>query len=125
VETRIDLSGGGWAVLKSPKDLKAKDKIAVQRTIAWEQEASDDDEPGVKKRQVIPVNAGLSDDLQMAMLGRVITSWSIDGTTPAPVPATAELLGDLSVDDYDTLTEAITDHMQLLRSRPNRTTPTA
>jgi hypothetical protein len=113
---RIDLPGGGWAELKEPKDLKVKDKVAVQRVITWEQIPSDDDS-GV---QSIPFNAGLSDDVQMAMLGRIVLSWSPDGTTAGPVPLTPELLGDMDMDIYDAFCEATADHMQILRSRPNR-----
>ena len=121
---RTDLPGGGWAELKEPRELKVKDKIAVQRAIHWEQEAADDSD-GIQQRKVmIPVDAGLSDDLRIAMLGRVIVSWSLDGTNLAPVPATAEILGDLEVEVYDALCDAIEKHMELVRSRPNRRTPT-
>jgi hypothetical protein len=119
---RADLPNGGWAELKAPGDLKVKDKIAVQRVIAWEQTASDEDDT-TDRPTVIPVNAGLSDDLRMAMLGRVVTSWSPDGTTPGEIPLTPEILGDLDIDTYEALAELITDHMTMIRSRrPNRGT---
>jgi hypothetical protein len=119
---RSDLPGGGWADVKPAGDLKVKDKIAVQRVIAWEQQPSED---GEERSSSIPVNAGLSDDLQMAMLGRVVLSWSPDGTAEGPVPLTPEILGDMDIEFYDALCELITEHMKLIRSRrPNRGTIT-
>jgi hypothetical protein len=32
---RIDLPGDGWAELREPSDLRAKDKIAVQRAMVF------------------------------------------------------------------------------------------
>jgi hypothetical protein len=120
---RVDLPGGGWADVRPASDLKVKDKIAVQRVIAWEQQAL---EEGEERQSSIPVNAGLSDDLQMAMLGRVVLSWSPDGAATGTIPVTPEILGDLDIETYDALCDAITEHMKLIRSRrPNRGTRTA
>ena len=121
---RIDLPHGGWAELREPRDLKVKDKVAVQRAITWEQSAGDPNETE-PSRTIIPVNAGLPDDLHMAMLGRVIVSWSLDGHSQAPVPATTDVLDNLEIDVYEALCTAIEPHMAVVRSRPNSKTPTA
>lgn len=109
---RVELPGDNWAEIRPVEELKAGDKIAVERVVTFMQPA--DGGP-------VPMHAGIAEDMQMAMLSRVITAWSLQ----PPPPVTPEILSDLPIDVYNTLCEAIEDHMEVIRVSPNRRTPSA
>lgn len=113
---RITLPDDGWADLRDPSDLRAKDKIAVQRAIVFSMLSGDNGE-----QARIPVSAAMSDDMCIALLCRIITAWSL----PYPVPATAAVLEDLPVPVYQALCDGIEEHLELVRAAPKRRTPTA
>jgi hypothetical protein len=107
---RIDLPDGQWAELRDVAGLKAGDKVAVQRAVKFTQ--APDGKP-------LEVNAGMSEDMQVALLAQVITSWSYEA------PVTEDAILDLPVGVYNVLAEATTDHIEVMRVVPNRRTPSA
>jgi hypothetical protein len=113
---RIDLPGDGWAELREPSDLRAKDKIAVQRAVVFS--LLGNQENGEETR--IPVSAGMSDDMCIALLCRLVTAWSLSET----LPPTPEILEDLPVTVYNALCEGIEPHLDLIRTVPKRKTHT-
>lgn len=108
----VDLPDGGWAEIRGIDELKGGDKVAVQRVLRFVPDA----EGGIGE-----VSAGLSEDMQQALLCRVITSWSLE----LPLPPTAAVLEDLPVAVYSALCEAVEDHFRVLQARPSPRTPSA
>lgn len=109
---RVELPGDGWAEIRGLDELKGGDKVAIQRAIVFT--PNEDGSPS-------QMSAGMVEDMQMALLCRVITSWSLD----VPLPPTPESLADLPLAVYNKLCEATTDHMEVMRVVPNRRTPSA
>ena len=109
---RIELPGDGWAEIRPVEELKGGDKVAVERAIQFVPN-SDDGTPST-------VSAGMVEDMQMALLCRVITAWSYDDK-----PVTPAQLEDLPIAVYNALSEATTPHMEAVRVVPNRRTPSA
>jgi hypothetical protein len=114
---KVDLPGDGWAELREPSDLRAKDKIAVQRAMVFS--LLGNQENGEESR--IPVNAGMAEDISVALLCRVIVSWSRE----EPMPLTPDVIDELPIDVYQALCDAIEPHLLLVRSAPKRKTLTA
>lgn len=117
---RVELPEENWAELRDASDLRAKDKIAVQRAIVFSMRSPETTEDGQEEARV-PVSAGLAEDMVIAMLSRVITSWSLQ----PPAPVTRETLEDLPLATYTALSDAIVPHLEAVRSAPNRRTLTA
>lgn len=110
---KVELPGGNWADIKPVEELKAKDKIAVERVVTFLQPSKEGDP--------IPMHAGIAEDMQIAMLCKVITAWSF----PFPLPAVPEDIEDLDIVTYNALCEAIDPHMQVVRASPNSKTNSA
>lgn len=108
---RVDLPGGNWAELRGLDELRAKDKVAIQRALSYVPDP--DGKPML-------INAGMQEDMQIALLVSVITSWSY-----GDMPVTRAQLEDLPLDAYNALSEATTDHLEVMRVVPNRRTPPA
>lgn len=117
---RVELPDDNWAELRDASDLRAKDKIAVQRAIVFSMRDPDAPEDGQDATRV-PVSAGLAEDMVVAMLCRVVTSWSLE----PPMPVTQAVLEELPLVTYTALSDAIVPHMEAVRSAPNRRTRTA
>jgi hypothetical protein len=118
---RVELPGDDWAELRDPSDLRAKDKIAVQRAIVFSMQNPDDEPEDGQEPSRVPVSAGLAEDMTVAMLCRLITSWSLQ----PPAPVTAAVIEDLPLATYTALSDAIVPHLEAVRSAPNRRTRTA
>jgi hypothetical protein len=90
-------------------DLKVKDRLAVQE---------------VAKIELHEDNNSMSmlamqNDMRNALLGRIITAWSF----PFPIPsqnhfaAADVVIGDMDLDDYATLEEAVQPYMDKISGR--------
>lgn len=108
---RVELPGDNWAELRGLDELRAKDKVAIQRAIEFVPSA---------EGTPVQVNAGMQEDMQMALLKSVITSWSY-----GDMPVKREQLEELPLAAYNALCEATTDHLEVMRVVPNRRTPPA
>ena len=105
---RIDLPSGGWAELRDPKTLRAKDKRRVLKNI----KGTPDEEN--------PVAASL--DTTDGMVCMMVTAWEIPYMPDAALPGDApEMLDELEIPDYDVLLEAVTPARELLF--PDKITP--
>lgn len=109
---RIDLPNGNWAEIRGVDEMKGGDKVAVQRAIVF-RTAEDGQNP--------EFTAAAGEDMQIALLCRIITDWSLD---PKP-PVTREMIEDLPVTSYNALCDAIQDHIEVIRTAPNRRTRSA
>jgi hypothetical protein len=114
-DVRVELPGDQWAEIKGIDELKARDKIALQRVVTWVRQESDTDDAG------IPLNAGLTVEMQMVLLSNCITSWSLE----PPAPVTRPVLEDLPIATFNALCDAVEDHMKVVMAVPNRRTPSA
>jgi len=108
---RVELPGENWAELRGLDELRAKDKVAIQRAISFIPNAHGNP---------TELNVGMQEDMQMALLSSVITSWSY-----GDMPVTRAQLDDLPLAAYNALSEATTDHLEVMRVVPNRRTPPA
>jgi hypothetical protein len=82
------------------EQLKAADRFAVQDAVFI-------DTKGDTNR----MSLGIGNDVRNALLGRIITSWSFNGPTPAglkDVAAADVVIGDaMDLDDYNALSDAV------------------
>src|SRR5215469_57786 len=99
---RVELPEGQWAEIKDPEQLRRKDEKAVLRASSF----SVDPVAGTG------IIGGSNDqDMEDAMLARVITQWSF----PLPLPcADPESLDQLSLDQAPTLAKAVKPHLELI-----------
>jgi hypothetical protein len=107
---RVELPGDGWAEVRGLEELKAKDRVAMQRAITF----TPTPDGGMPE-----MTGEVSEASQMALLCSVITDWSLE---PKP-PVTRAVLEELPIRVYTTLCEATAEHMEVMRVSPNRKTP--
>jgi hypothetical protein len=99
---RVELPEGQWAEIRGPETLRRKDEKAVLRTSTL---VIDPD-----TRTAI-VNGANDQDMEDAMLARVITEWSF----PIPLPcADPESLGQLTLEQAHVLAGAVKPHLELI-----------
>jgi hypothetical protein len=95
---RIDLPSGGWAQLRDPKTLRAKDKKRAMTNIADHEKL---------------IAAGY--DLTEGLIAILVTAWEIPYLPNAPVPSEEiGLLGELEIADYESLVEACAPAQKIL-----------
>jgi hypothetical protein len=99
----VELPSGHTADILDTDELTAGVKLAVQRSIQMV----------VKDKQVV-MSLALSEEMKIATLVKVIKSW-----THEKLP-TAQAIEELSIRDYNALTEAIKEHMKLLSASPDK-----
>lgn len=104
---RVELPSGGWVELRDA--LKAKDKHAVQAAVKFTIADGGRQE----------VSAGVQNDMQDALLGLIITAWSFAESCGWPIPAGnpggTAILGELDIDDYNALIDAVDPIYQKVR----------
>lgn len=101
---RVELPDG-WAELRDPETLTRGDQKAVLKASKLEI----DPEAGVAR-----VDGSNDEDMQDAMLARVITSWSFPLPLPSKVPGS---LNKLSIAQGKALGEAVKPHLELITTK--------
>jgi hypothetical protein len=112
---RIDLPSGAWVEYRDKPTLQ--DRIAVNSVLRFRFEPQPDG------TEVRTMTGGSDDAMRIALLTRIITNWSWAPGTPVPSQNTADpadlLASVLDLDDYDTVSEAVTPLFQrVLRPGP-------
>jgi hypothetical protein len=102
-EKKIELPSGGWAIFKDPSTLKVKDRKKVFRNAASEE--------------------GLMQALSLVdgLLSILIKEWSFEAPTP---DIKINVLDELSMADYDVLSEAAGEVQEVLFPNTNKTPET-
>lgn len=93
MEKKVDLPSGGWAIFRDPNTLKVKDRKKVFKAAANDE--------------------GLMQALSLVdgLLSILIKEWSFD----MPIPSVKlNVLDELSMADYDTLSEAAGETQSIL-----------
>ena len=106
---RIDLPSGAWIEYRDA--LKVKDRLAVQEVARV----------SLGDGENTASFLAMQNDMRNALLGRIITAWSF----PFPVPAQNSfqaadvVLGELDLDDYAALENAVQPLMDKIAGRGN------
>ena len=109
---RVDLPSGGF--IECRDKLVGRDKFAVQNSLKFK----------VRDGQEQEVSGGITNDMRNALLCEVITAWSLDAPLPSADRAKAlAAIGDLDIDDYNAVQEAVDPLLEKVSFRPNRETP--
>lgn len=99
----VELPSGNTADLVEPEALTAGVKLAVQRAVSLT----------VRDGQAV-MSLAMSEEMKIAALVRLVKSWSL------PVAVTAQNIENLAIKDYNALSEAVEEHMKLLRATPDK-----
>ncbi len=100
---RVDLPSGGWAQLRDPKTLRAKDK---KRALS-----------NIKDHEKV-IAAGF--DVTEGLLAMLVDAWEIPYLPNAPLPRDEiGILGELEIPDSDALMAAARPAQQLLFPQPS------
>jgi hypothetical protein len=102
---RAELPDNNWAELREPGELRRADEKAVLRVSTLTIN------PETKKAEV---NGANDQDMEDAMLARVVTNWSFPFPLPKDDP---ESLDKLTLDQAHALAEAVKPHLALVTSR--------
>lgn len=107
---KVELSGDHWVEMREADDLRAGDRLAVKRVIKI-----------VRGEEGTSVFTGAVDDEQrVALLGRIITSWSYEGR---PIPSEAmspeASIEQLPLVDFNKLCSLLDDHMKAIDYTPS------
>ncbi len=95
---RVSLPSGGWAQLRDPRTLRAKDK---KRALS-----------NIKDHERL-IAAGF--DVAEGLIAMLVIAWQIPYLPNAPLPSEEiSILGELEIPDSDKLTEAIEPARRLL-----------
>jgi hypothetical protein len=102
-----DETNHNWVEIRT--DLKVKDRLAVQE-VAKVQIGENGNSMSMLAMQ---------NDMRNALLGRIITAWSYDFPTPANNGFVAAdiAIGEMDLDDYSTLEEAVQPYMDKISGR--------
>lgn len=95
---RVELPDGNWAEIKDVDDLTGADEAAVKGAVRFAAVAG-------KKNATVDAFASASAEMELMMLARVITSWSL------PVPVNASNIRNLKRSQLRPLRDAIKPHM--------------
>jgi hypothetical protein len=99
---RVDLPSGGFAILRDPVQLRAKDKKRVLKNIQDAQRA---------------VAAGV--DVVDGMVMMLVEKWELPYLPMAALPADEpEILDELTIPDYDALVQAVGPAQKVLFPGP-------
>jgi hypothetical protein len=107
---KVDLPDGNWIEMRDVDDLRTGDKLAVRRAmkIPRSQDGTTD------------VTAAFTDEMRIAMLGRIVTNWSYEGW---PIPSLAlsaeSAIEQLPIEVYDKLCDEIKPHMDAIDYSPS------
>jgi hypothetical protein len=111
---KVDLPSGGYIEFRDT--LKAKDKFKVQDSLRFKVQDGKEQE----------VSGGITNQMRNALLASLITAWSLDAPLPsADLAAGTAAIGDMDIDDYNALQEAVEPLLEKVSFRPNRETPSA
>jgi hypothetical protein len=99
----VELPSGKTAEVLETDKLTAGVKLAVQRAVSM-----------VVKDGQMAISLALTEEMKIATMVKVVTSWTHD------FPVTAQTIENLSIQDYNALSEAVSEHMKLLRTAPDK-----
>lgn len=115
---RVELPNDHWVEVRDK--LKAGDKVAVHRAVTFNVGGTRDAGTGQE------VSAAVQDDMRIAFLGKVITSWSYLDREGWPIPENnpggAQILHEMDIDEYNALsdgTEELFQKVNFSGSSPN------
>lgn len=105
--TKQDDGTPHWIDIRT--DLKVKDRLAVQEAAKVEVGADSNSTSFL----------AMANDMRNALLGRIITDWSLPFAIPAKnsFAAADVVLGDMDLDDYSVLEEAVQPLMEKISGR--------
>lgn len=105
--TKQDDGTPHWVDIRT--DLKVKDRLAVQEAAKVEVGADSNSTSFL----------AMANDMRNALLGRIITGWSLPFAIPAnnSFAAADVVLGDMDLDDYSVLEEAVQPFMEKIAGR--------
>lgn len=107
---KVDLPDGGWAEIKEVKDLRMGDKLAVKRASKIPRDGEGN----------AIITTAFQDEQRIALLGRIITSWSYEGW---PIPSQAmspeAAIEQLTLEAYDKLSDAVKEHLSAIEYSPS------
>lgn len=113
---RIDLPSGGWVEVRDK--LKAADRFATQNSVTFSLDDGKIQQPG-----------GMTNTVRNALLAGIIEDWSLTEQgipIPAKHVAGAGILGELDLDDYNALSDAVEPLLQKVSwTAPNQPKPSA
>jgi hypothetical protein len=99
----VTLPSGDTAEITDPDDMTAGTKLAVQRAVSM-----------VVNNGKMELSLALSEEMKVAALVTLIKSWSKD------LPVTKASVEGLAIKEYNALSDAIKEHMGLLRATPDK-----
>jgi hypothetical protein len=99
---RVELPDSQWAELKEPGELRRADEKAVLRvsTLTIDPES-----------KTALIGGANDQDMEDAMLARVVKQWSFDFPLPCADP---DSMGKLSIEQAHVLAAAVKPHLQLI-----------
>lgn len=110
----VTLPSGATVTLRDK--VTAKDKFAVQRAITLSLDTT---------TMLQESSGGVVNDMRNALLTNLITAWTVPGPIPSQVPLgldgqpVADPLGDMDLDDYQALADAVEPIMVKVVGNPN------
>lgn len=121
---RVDLPDGNWVEMRDVDELRTGDKLAVKRAMKIPvRTKSDDSVTGAVASAtdaVMNMSGAFTDEMRVAMLGRIVTAWSYEGW---PIPGQAlsaeAAIEQLPIKAYDALCDAIKPHMDAIDYSPS------
>lgn len=102
----VNLPSGDTAEIVEVDDLTAGVKLAVQRAVQMT----------VQNGKVV-MSLALTEEMKIAALCKLVKSWS------KPIAITAQNIETLGIKDYNALTDAVKEHMELLKATPDKSDP--
>lgn len=99
----VNMPSGNTAEILDVDKLTAGVKLAVQRAVSMT----------VQNGKVI-MTLALTEEMKIAALCKLITAWSL------PVMVDAKAIEGLGIKDYNALSDAVKEHMDLLKATPDK-----
>lgn len=99
----VNLPSGNTAEVLEVEHLTAGVKLAVQRAV----------EMTVNNGKIV-MSLALTEEMKIAALCKLVTKWSL------PEPVSPRSLEALAIKDYNALSDAVKEHMDLLRATPDK-----
>ena len=115
---RITLPGDEWVDLRSPDELTVDDLVDVQDavTLTTESKRGESRDNGTAETKV---TTALSTRMEVAMLAKGVTAWSLLGPDGKALPISPYSISTLRLPVWRVLRDAVRPHMLELQSDPN------
>lgn len=119
---RVELPDGNWVEMRDADELRTGDKLAVKRAMKIPVRSSGGNQPTGDDVNSTTMNmsGAFTDEMRVAMLGRIVTAWSYEGWPIPSLALSAEAaVEQLPIPVYDALCDAIKPHMDAIDYSPS------